>query len=107
MMQVANRGRRTQASERELDWMDRSPKYATISLVVLAVLGTIAAIYLLKAILVPVALALILACLLSPLTSGIRRILPLGQTGAAVVLFLLAVMLGIYATSLTAESLVQ
>jgi predicted PurR-regulated permease PerM len=87
--------------------MDRSPKYATISLVVLAVLGTIAAIYLLKAILVPVALALILACLLSPVTSGIRRILPLGQTGAAVVLFLLAVMLGIYVTSLTAESLVQ
>ena len=38
--------------------MERSPNYATTSLVVLAVLGVIAALYLLKAILVPIALAL-------------------------------------------------
>jgi predicted PurR-regulated permease PerM len=45
--------------------------------------------------------------LLSPLTTLLRRLLPLGQTGAAVVLFLLTVMLGLYFASLTAESLVQ
>jgi predicted PurR-regulated permease PerM len=75
--------------------------------VVLAVLGSIAAIYLLKPILVPIALALLLACLLSPVTWLLRRVLPVGQTGAAVVLFLLALMLGLYITSLTAESFVQ
>ncbi|MGE3821327.1 MAG: AI-2E family transporter [Isosphaeraceae bacterium] len=87
--------------------MDRGPNYATASLAVLAVLGTIAALYLLKAILVPVALALLLACLLSPVTAAVRKLLPVGPTGAAVVLFVVTVLLGLYVTSLTAESLVQ
>lgn len=87
--------------------VDRSAKYVSTSLVVLAVLGVVAAIYLLEAILVPIALALLLACVLSPLTSLLRKVLPLGPTGAAVVLFSLAVMLGLYGASLTAESLVQ
>ena len=87
--------------------MEKGSKYAAPSLVVLAVLGTMAALYLLKPILVPIALALLLACLLSPLTRMVRRVLPVGPSGAAVVLFLLATMLGLYAASLTAESLVQ
>jgi AI-2 transport protein TqsA len=87
--------------------VERGSNYATRSLVVLAVLGIMAALYLLKPILVPIALALLLASLLSPLTWLLRRILPVGPTGAAVVLFLLAAMLGLYIASLTAESLVQ
>ena len=87
--------------------MERGSKYAATSLVVLAVLGTMAALYVLKPILVPIALALLLASLLSPLTSMLRRVLPLGPTGAAVVLFLLATVLGLCAAILTAESLVQ
>jgi len=87
--------------------VERSPKNGTRSLVVLAVLAVIAALYLLKPILAPVALALMLACLLSPLTKLLRRVLPVGPTGAAVVLFLLTLMLGLYVTSLTAESFVQ
>ena len=87
--------------------MERSSNYATRSLVVLAVLGVIAAIYLLKAILVPIALALLLACLLSPLTSLVRRLLPVGPTGAAVILFVMAVVFGLYVASVTAESFVQ
>ncbi|MFO0951377.1 MAG: AI-2E family transporter [Isosphaeraceae bacterium] len=87
--------------------MDRSARFATLSQVVLAVLATIAALYLLKPILVPIALAFLLTCLLSPLTGLLRRILRVGPTGAAVLLFVLAVMLGLYAASLTAESLVQ
>lgn len=89
--------------------MERSRpiNYATTSLVVLAVLGVVAALYLLKPILVPISLALLLATLLSPLTTILRRVLPLGQTGAAVTLFVLAVLLGLYLASLTAESFVQ
>ena len=66
-----------------------------------------AAISLLKAILVPVVLALLLACLLSPLTRLLRRSLPLGATGAAVVLFLLLMMAGLYGATIAAESLVK
>ncbi len=87
--------------------MERSSKAATSSMVVLAVLGVMAALYLMKVILVPVALALLLACLLSPATHALRRVLPLGSTGAAVVLFLLLALFGLYLASLTAESLVQ
>ena len=87
--------------------MLKGPNYATTSLVVLAVLALVAALYLLKPILVPICLALLLASLLSPLTSLLRKLLPLGPTGAAVVLFLLAVVLGLYLASFTAESLVQ
>jgi predicted PurR-regulated permease PerM len=53
------------------------------------------------------ALAVFLACVLSPLTAWLRRLLPLSSTGAAVVLFALTVLLGLYVASLTAESLVQ
>jgi AI-2 transport protein TqsA len=80
---------------------------ATTAQIVLAVLGSIAAIYFLKSILVPVVLALLLACVLSPLTGVLRRVLPLGATGAAVVLFLLLTMLGLYLATLAAESLMR
>lgn len=87
--------------------MARRLDYGTISLVVLAVLGVIAAIYLLKPILVPIALAFLLTSLLAPLTTLLRRLLPIGQTGASVLLFVLALFLGLYVASLTAESFVQ
>ncbi len=87
--------------------MERSSKAVTTSVVVLAVLGSMAALSLMKAILIPVSLALLLACLLGPAITGLRRILPLGATGAAVVLFLLLVMVGLYLASLTAENLVK
>lgn len=87
--------------------VDRTAKSSSTALIVLAVLAMVAALYLLKPILVPISLALLLACLLAPLTTLLRRILPLGPTGAAVVLFLLTVMFGLYLASLTAESLVQ
>jgi AI-2 transport protein TqsA len=87
--------------------VDRSQRSSGTPLVLLTVLASIAALYLLKPILVPIALALLLACLLAPLTALLRRVLPLGQIGAAVVLFLLTVLLGLYIASLTAESLVQ
>ncbi len=87
--------------------MERSPKSSSTALVVLAVLAVIAALSLLKAILIPIALALVLAVILAPLLTLLRRVLPVGQTGAAVVLFLLTLLLGLYVASLTAESLVQ
>ncbi len=87
--------------------MARRLDYGTISLVVLAVLGAIAALYLLKPILVPIALAFLLTSLLSPLTTLLRKLLPVGQTGASILLFVLALVLGLYAASLTAESFVQ
>ena len=77
------------------------------TLVILTVLGVMAALYLMKPILVPLALALMLACLLSPATHFFRRILPIGSTGSAIVLFLLLAFLGIYFAFLTAESIVQ
>jgi AI-2 transport protein TqsA len=87
--------------------VDRGPKSSQTALIVLAVLAVIAALYLLKAILVPIALAMLLACLLFPVTTLLRRLLPLGPTSAAVFLFLLTVLCGLYGASLTAESLVQ
>lgn len=87
--------------------MPQSPGNGTKSLVVLAVLGVIAALYLLKPILIPIAMALMLACLLEPLTKLVRRALPVGPTGAAVILFVLTVVLGLYVASVTAESFVQ
>ena len=86
--------------------MDRKDTATTAS-VVLAVLATIVAVQYLKVILVPLALALLLACLLSPATKLLRRMLPLGATGAAVVLFLLLAMAGLYTSALAAESLVK
>ena len=76
-------------------------------MVILAVLATVAALYFLQTILIPITLALFLATLLAPATTFLRRILPLSSTGAAAVLFLLSVVLGLYVASLTAESLVQ
>src|SRR5215210_2735221 len=92
---------------REEGGVDRTSMAANTSLTVLAVLGVMAALYLLKTILIPVALAFLLACLLSPATNLLRRLLPLGPTGAAVVLFLLLTVVGLYVASLTAESLVR
>ncbi len=82
-------------------------RYTSVSLAILAVLATIAALYLLRAILIPVTLALVLACMLSPFTTILRRILPMSATVAAAVLFLLTTLVGLYVASLTAESLIQ
>jgi predicted PurR-regulated permease PerM len=73
-------------------------------LVILAVLAVIAALYLLKAILIPIALAMVLACMLSPLASFVRRWLPFGPVGAFG-LFMLLVAGGLYVASLAAEGL--
>ena len=64
-----------------------------------------AGMYFLKAILVPVVLALLLACVLSPFTALLRRFLPLGATGAAVLLFLMLTLAGLYLSTLAAENL--
>ena len=80
---------------------------ATGAQVILSVLAIILAIYLLKPILVPVVLALLLACILSPFTRLLRKTLPLGATGAAVVLFLLMTVSGLYLSTIAAESLVK
>ena len=80
---------------------------ATTALIILSVLAAILGLYLLKAILVPVVLALLVACILSPFTKLLRKILPLGATGSAVVLFLLLTMAGLYLSTLAAESLMS
>lgn len=72
----------------------------------LAVLAVIAALYLLKAILVPVAVALVVACMLSPMNRLVRSHMPYGLI-VALALFLLMVIGGLYLASLTAESLVR
>lgn len=80
---------------------------AKVAQVVLAVLASIAGLYLLRAILIPITLALILACVLAPILGVVRRVLPISPTGAAVLLFLATVFVGLYVASLAAESLVQ
>ncbi len=87
--------------------MERTGRYADAAQVVLAVLGVVAALYFLKPILIPIALALFLAAMLSPITSLLRRILPVSPTGAALILFILTTVLGLYAASLTAQSLIE
>ncbi len=87
--------------------MERSGRYANASLIILAVLGVIGALYFLKPILVPIALAILLASMLSPITGLVRRILPISTTGAAVVLFLVTAMLGLYLASLAAQGLIE
>ncbi|MEW4569924.1 AI-2E family transporter [Tautonia sp. JC769] len=87
--------------------MDSTTKPASSSLTILATLAVIAALYLLKPILVTIALAILLTSLLSPATHLLRKLLPVGPFGAAVILFLLLAVAGLYAASLTAESLVQ
>lgn len=74
---------------------------------ILAVLASIAALYWLKPILIPIALAMTLACILAPVIGLMRRTFRLGSLGAAVMLFLLLTCLGLYGASLVAESLVQ
>jgi predicted PurR-regulated permease PerM len=73
---------------------------------VLAALAIIAALSLLKTILMPIAVALVLTCMLSPLARVVRRRLPYGPMGA-LVLFLSMVVGGLYLAGLTAESLVR
>lgn len=85
--------------------MKRTSDVAASAQVVLAVLGVMAALHLMQSILIPVALALLLACLLSPLTRALRWMLPLSATGAAVVLFLLLAMTGLLTAIMTAERL--
>ena len=87
--------------------MERTGRYADAATIVLAVLGVVAALYFLKPILVPIALALLLASMLSPITGLVRRVLPVSATGAALLLFIVTVMLGLYGAALTAESLIQ
>ncbi|MDG3003560.1 AI-2E family transporter [Paludisphaera mucosa] len=86
--------------------MDRAAKYAASSQVVLAVLGVVAALYLLKPIVAPVAFALMLASIFSPLAAFFRRRLPYGPFGVLAV-FLMIVLGALYLASLTAESLIQ
>ncbi|WP_165219660.1 AI-2E family transporter [Aquisphaera insulae] len=86
--------------------MERPGRYAASSQVVLAVLAMIAALYLMRIILIPIALALVLACMFSPLASFCRRWFPFGSFGA-LTLVLLLVAGGLYVASLTAESLIR
>jgi predicted PurR-regulated permease PerM len=81
-------------------------KEANRALVVLAVLAVIAALSLLKTILIPVAVAVVLACMLSPLARLVRHRLPYGPLGALAI-FLLMVVVGVYLASLMAEGLVR
>ncbi len=74
--------------------------------VVLAVLAIIAALYFLKMILIPVAVAVVLTCMLAPSARFVRQHLRYGPLGA-LVLFLILVVGGIYLAGLTAESLVR
>lgn len=86
--------------------MDRAARYAASSQVVLAVLGVVAALYLLKTILAPIAFALVLASMLSPLASFFRRRLAYGPIGLLTI-FLLLVLGGVYLAGMTAEGLIQ
>jgi AI-2 transport protein TqsA len=85
--------------------VDRPPNETPRAPVVLAVLAVIAALYLLKAILIPVALALVVSCILSPVASLLRRHFPFGPLGGLALLSL-SVVGGLYLASLMAESLV-
>lgn len=88
--------------------MERFSEPANTALVVLAVLGVMAALHLMQVILVPVALAILLACLLSPFIRLLRWVLPpLSSTGAAIVLFVVLTAAGLVVAFLTAESLEQ
>jgi predicted PurR-regulated permease PerM len=85
--------------------LDRFPESAHTALVVVAVLAVMAALHLMQAILVPVALAILLACLLSPFIRVLRWSLPVSSTGAAVVLFIVLAAGGLVLAFLTAQSL--
>ncbi len=87
--------------------MNPGPRFGSTAQVVLAVLAVIAALFYLKPIIIPVALALLFACLLAPVITLLKRVFRLGPVGAAVLLFVLTVMVGLYGASLTAESLIR
>jgi predicted PurR-regulated permease PerM len=74
--------------------------------VILAVLAVIAALHWLRPILMPIAVAMVLACIVSPVATFFRRRFPFGPLGAVMLLLLLALG-GLYFASLTAESLVN
>jgi len=86
--------------------VDRPPNEGSRSLAVLAVLASIAALSLLKTILIPIAFAMVIVCMLSPLARFFRRHLPYGPMGA-LILFLVSVLGGLYLATLTAEGLLQ
>ena len=86
--------------------MDRQARYAAAAQVILAVLAVIAALHLLRPILMPIAVAMVLACIVSPVATFFRRRFPFGPLGAVMLLLLLALG-GLYFASLTAESLVN
>lgn len=69
-------------------------------------LAVVAALYLLKPILAPIAFALVLVSMFSPLATFFRRKLSYGPFGFLSV-FLLMVLGGVYLASLTAESLIH
>ncbi|MDE2506669.1 MAG: AI-2E family transporter, partial [Planctomycetota bacterium] len=85
---------------------DRGRRFGTPAQVVIAVLGVIAALYFLKAIVIPITLAVVIACLLSPLTSLMRRDLNVvqGSTAVAVGVILLSLLPISYLAGLTANS---
>lgn len=87
--------------------MPRSSTTSGPALVVLAVLGVMAALHLMRMILVPVALAVLLACALAPAATRLRRWLPVSPMGASLLLFLLLAAGGLYLASQAAGSLVQ
>jgi predicted PurR-regulated permease PerM len=84
--------------------LERQGKYAASSQVILAVLAVIAALYLLRPILIPIAVSLVLACMFYPVAAFFRRWFPFGPVGAFS-LFMLILMGGLYLASLAAESL--
>jgi AI-2 transport protein TqsA len=87
------------------DSVDRLTRDSSRALVVVSVLAVIAALSLLKAILIPVAFALVVSCMLSPVARWLRRHFPFGPIGAIALLTFSAVG-GLYLASLMAESLV-
>jgi AI-2 transport protein TqsA len=84
-----------------------SNQAATSAVVVLAILGVMVALHQMKVILVPVAFALLLACLLYPATRVLRKVMRLSATGAAVVLFLLLTIGGLHLSALAAGGLID
>jgi AI-2 transport protein TqsA len=86
--------------------VDRPPNEGSRSLAVLAVLASIAALSLLKTILIPIAFAMVVTCMLSPLARFFRRHLPYGPSGA-LILFLVSVLGGLYLATLASELLLQ
>lgn len=75
--------------------------------VVLSMFGVLAAIYFFRPILVPVALAVLLSCLLMPATVFIRRTLRVGQFSASLVLCMLLGLGGAYLGVLAVDHLAE